>query len=41
VPEAPGLGVEIDERVAAAHPFAPETHEASEAVLEDGTIVDW
>jgi galactonate dehydratase len=41
VPDAPGLGVEVDERVAARHPFEQETMEASSAVLDDGTIVDW
>jgi len=41
VPEAPGLGVEVDESVAARHPFAPEVQHAANAVLPDGTIVDW
>jgi galactonate dehydratase len=41
VPEAPGLGVEVDERVIAAHPFHQEVMHASNAVLDDGTIVDW
>ncbi|MCB1495101.1 MAG: galactonate dehydratase [Bauldia sp.] len=41
VPEAPGLGVEVDEDVAARHPFAQEVLHATNAVLEDGTIVDW
>lgn len=41
VPERPGLGVEVDEAVAAAHPFAPEVQHATNAVLADGTIVDW
>lgn len=41
VPEAPGLGVEVDERVIAAHPFQQEIMHASNAVLDDGTIVDW
>jgi galactonate dehydratase len=41
IPEAPGLGIEIDERAAAAHPYAPEVLETSNAVLADGTIVDW
>ena len=40
-PEAPGLGVEIDEDVAARHPYAPEVQHAANAVLPDGTIVDW
>ena len=41
VPEAPGLGVEIDEAVAARHPFKQEIMAATEAVLPDGTVVDW
>jgi galactonate dehydratase len=41
VPTGAGLGVEIDEREAAKHPFKPEVQHATSAVLEDGTIVDW
>ncbi|MBA3518732.1 MAG: galactonate dehydratase [Rhizobiales bacterium] len=41
VPEAPGLGVEVDERVIAAHPFQQEVMHTGNAVLDDGTIVDW
>jgi len=41
VPEAPGLGVEVDERVVEAHPFAQEVLHATNAVLADGTVVDW
>ena len=41
VPEAPGLGVEVDEAACARHPFAPEVIHTTNAVLEDGTIVDW
>ena len=41
IPEAPGLGIEIDEKVAAAHPFAPEILHTTNAVLDDGTVVDW
>jgi len=41
VPDAPGLGVEINEREAARHPFKQEVMHAAGAVLEDGTIVDW
>jgi galactonate dehydratase len=41
VPERPGLGVEIDEKVAAKHPFEQETMAASQAMLSDGTVVDW
>lgn len=41
VPEAPGLGIEVDEDECAKHPYAPEVQHAANAVLGDGTIVDW
>jgi galactonate dehydratase len=41
VPEAPGLGIEVDEKECARHPFAPEVLHTRNAVLEDGTVVDW
>lgn len=41
VTEAPGLGVEVDEAVADRHPFQPEVMHTTNAVLADGTIVDW
>ena len=41
VPDAPGLGVEVDEAVAARHPYKPEVMHTTNAVLSDGTIVDW
>jgi galactonate dehydratase len=41
VPTAPGLGVEINEREAARHPYEPETMHTRTAVLPDGTIADW
>jgi galactonate dehydratase len=41
IPTAPGLGVEVDERVAAKHPFKQEIIHSVEAKLADGTIVDW
>ena len=41
VPEAPGLGIEIDEAAAARHPFAPEVIPALDAVLPDGRIANW
>jgi galactonate dehydratase len=41
IPDAPGLGIEVDEKACAAHPFAPEVHHAIHAVLADGTVVDW
>lgn len=41
VPDAPGLGVEVDEAVADRHPYEPEVMHTTNAVLADGTIVDW
>jgi galactonate dehydratase len=41
VPDVAGLGIEVDEAVAARHPFAPEVLHTIHAVLADGTIVDW
>jgi galactonate dehydratase len=41
IPEAPGLGIEIDERVCDAHPFKQEVVHPQNAVLPDGTIVSW
>ena len=41
IPEAPGLGVEVDEKVCAKHPFRQETLATQHAILPDGTIVDW
>ncbi len=41
IPEAPGLGVEVNEAVAAKHPFQQEVMHAQHAVLADGTVVDW
>jgi galactonate dehydratase len=41
IPEAPGLGVEVDEAVAARHPFQQEVLHAQHAVMPDGTVVDW
>jgi galactonate dehydratase len=41
IPEAPGLGVEVNEAACAEHPFAPEIFHTQNAVLDDGTIVDW
>lgn len=41
IPERPGLGIEVNEAVAAKHPFEQEVIHASHAVLPDGTIVDW
>ncbi len=41
VPDAPGLGVEVNEKEAKRHPFRQEVLHATNAVLEDGTVVDW
>jgi galactonate dehydratase len=41
VPEAPGLGVEVDLKVAAKHPFEQEPFPTRDAVMPDGTVVDW
>lgn len=41
LPEAPGLGVTVNEAVCEQHRFEPEVQHASNAVLPDGTIVDW
>ena len=41
IPEAPGLGIEVDEAACARHPFAQEIVHSTNAILEDGTIVDW
>jgi len=41
VPQAPGLGIDVDEIVCARHPYAAEVMHTSNAVMPDGTIVDW
>ncbi|WP_419913746.1 enolase C-terminal domain-like protein [Hoeflea sp.] len=41
IPAGPGLGIEIDEREARKHPFQAESIETKNAVMADGTIVDW
>ena len=42
LPTAPGLGVEVDEKVAAQHPFEQEQVASLEAVMKrDGTIANW
>ena len=41
IPQRPGLGAEVNEAEAAKHPFQQEVMAASQAVLSDGTIVDW
>ena len=41
LPEAPGLGIEVNERVISEHPYVPDILHPRNAVLPDGTIVDW
>lgn len=41
LPTQPGLGVEVNETEAAKHPYTPELMHTRNAVLDDGTIVDW
>jgi galactonate dehydratase len=41
VPDAPGLGIEVNEKECARHPFEQEAPHTVNAVLDDGTIVDW
>lgn len=41
VPQAPGLGIDVDEVVCTRHPYAAEVMHTSNAVMPDGTIVDW
>jgi len=41
IPEAPGIGIEIDEAEARKHPFAPEIIPALDAILPDGRIANW
>lgn len=41
LPQAPGLGVTVNETACARHPFAPEIRHPEAAILSDGTVVDW
>lgn len=41
VPDAPGLGIEIDEKEAAKYPFKQEEIPALDAILSDGRIANW
>jgi len=41
VPNAPGLGIEIDEVAAAKHPFEQEVIPAIESILPDGRVANW
>lgn len=41
IPQAPGLGVEVDEAIADAHPYKQEPFITQSALIDDGTVVDW
>lgn len=41
IPDAPGLGIEINEAACEKHPYAQEVMHTKNAVLSDGTVVDW
>jgi galactonate dehydratase len=41
IPAAPGLGIEIDEKAAAKHPFQQEVIPAKESLLWDGRVANW
>ncbi|HVT94901.1 MAG TPA: galactonate dehydratase [Bryobacteraceae bacterium] len=40
-PEAPGLGIEVDEAGAARHPFQPEVIHSTTIRAHDNAILDW
>ncbi len=41
VPHEPGLGIVVDEKAIAAHPFVQEPFATADAVGADGSILDW
>ena len=41
IPELPGLGIEVNEAECVRYPFQQEVIHTGNAVLGDGTIVDW
>lgn len=41
IPNAPGLGIVVDETECAKHPYAREVLHTQNAVMPDGTVVDW
>jgi galactonate dehydratase len=41
IPTAAGLGIDVNEAECAKHPFQPEVFHTRNAVLDDGTVVDW
>jgi galactonate dehydratase len=40
-PDLPGLGVTVNDDIIARHPFKQEVLHARNAVMPDGTVVDW
>lgn len=41
IPNRPGLGVDVNEAACARHPFKAEVYHARNALVPDGTVVDW
>ena len=41
IPHEPGLGINVDEKAIAAHPFQQEPFATADAVGADGMILDW
>ncbi len=41
IPDAPGLGIEVNEIEAKKYPFKQEIIPTTDAYLSDGTVVDW
>lgn len=41
IPTEPGLGIEVNEKEAAKHPYKDEVLHSASAVLDDGTITNW
>jgi len=41
IPETPGLGVEVNEKEVAKHPYKEDILHSASAVLPDGTITNW
>lgn len=39
--DAPGLGIEVDEKAAARHPFKPEVMNSLTIRARDGAVLDW
>ena len=41
IPDAPGLGIEVNEKEADKYPYKEEIYTPTDAYLNDGTVVDW